>query len=188
MISIILTSSDGTYNTAIDKTYLTNLLKQQYQKQTFKFLPSKDYNLLHDGTTAVHKNSRVYNFVLADKPLTTNQTWSIKLNNQGSSVGIGVAFLEVLKLEPWDYSKLGHFAYIMTYNNYTWSHSDNETNYMRNGFHFDAPNTIQLIYNYYEQSLTFTCEDERYTMPNVPPNCHPCVMSSDESVSVTILS
>ncbi len=178
-----------THNTNEDEQslkQLTTMLKVKLQQGINRFMVHEAFELTEECSTATQMQEGWYKFALAERPLTQSRRWTISFKaKRTDGIGVGVAFHNIHK-QYWTYDNLGHFAYMMTYNGYTWSHSDPDVNYAQNGFEFSKDSTIQLYYDYYDQSLEFSCGENTYIMKDVPRGCHPFGMTSYVGDSVTI--
>lgn len=176
------------HNTTEDQSpnKLTTMLKAKLMQGVNRFMSHEAFELTEECSTAKQIKVGRYNFALAERPLTQSRRWTISFNaNQTDGIGVGVAFHNIHK-RFWIYDTPGHFAYMMTYNGYTWSHSDPGVNYSQKGFQFSRDSTLQLYYDYHDQSLEFSCGENTYIMKDVPHGCHPCGMTSYVGDSVTI--
>jgi hypothetical protein len=178
-------------DTTTDVLYLLRKLQEVLQaKNTLIFTRNCYFTLSPDWKTATYNSGQhFYEFLFVDKPLfKTMRTWFIEIKSGLDGIAVGVAHPEVNDQKPWDYSSLGHNAYVMSYNSYTWSHSDPETNFNNGGFEFKTGEIIRMTYDAETQTLTFQCQQRKYVMSNVPSNTYPCVMMSNHGDCAAIFN
>jgi len=83
--------------------------------------------------------------------------FAFQVKNIANWIGFGVCLKNVLenKAFKFDYNSIGHGAYMISSNGYSWSHSSKEDNMANKSFLFANEDVIVCLFDPVKKQLTF---------------------------------
>ena len=116
-----------------------------------------------DSLTATQKNNYSTNFAFIEpilqgkKKLNCKKSIKILINKLSSWLSIGVAYLSFAKKNNYYFNtgSVGHGGYMISFNGYTWHHTDSSLNSNYTSFSYNQGDTVIITINPQSSKIIF---------------------------------